>query len=225
MPVVYRFRVTFEDYDEVSRDIEIKSTQNFLELHQTIQSSIGFDNQKPASFYMSNDNWMKGQEISTEARTDKSGNKSKLMEASRLCDFIADPHQKIIYISDYDANWNFLIELVKIIPQGDAMRNYPVCIKSTGDAPKQYVVVPAPKAIAAEDDEFSKLMDSLTDEEESDEDDLNQESDDIMGDTEDGVEMDEIKDMGEEGEEEENEEGEEEMDYNDNDDEDRKDDY
>ena len=79
MPVVYRFRVTFEDYDEVSRDIEIKSTLTFLDLHQTIQTSIGFDNSKPASFYMSNDNWIKGQEISTEVRKDKAGNTSVLM--------------------------------------------------------------------------------------------------------------------------------------------------
>lgn len=224
MPVVYRFRITFEDYDEVSRDIEIKSTQTFLELHQTIQSSIGFDNLKPASFFMSNDNWIKGQEISVSTRTDKAGNKTVLMEAARLCDFIADPHQKIIYLSDYDANWSFLIELVKIIPQGDAMRNYPVCVKSTGDAPKQYIVIPSPKTVSAEDDEFGKLMEALTDDEET-EDDTAAESEDIMGDTEDGVEMDEIQGMGEEGEEEESEEGDEEVDYNDSEDEDRKDDY
>ncbi|MFN8153255.1 MAG: hypothetical protein U0Y08_03070 [Bacteroidia bacterium] len=224
MPVVYRFRVTFEDYDEVHRDIEIKSIQTFLELHQTIQSSIGFDNQKPASFFMSNDNWVKGQEISLGEKLDKDGNKTHLMESSRLCDYIADPHQKILYLSDYDANWSFMIELVKIIPQGDALRNYPVCVKSIGDAPKQYVVVPAPKAIAAEDDEFGKLMDVLADDEETD-DDSSEEKDDILGDTEDGVEMDEIQGMSEEGEEEESEEGEGEMDYNDAEEDDQKDDY
>lgn len=224
MPVVYRFRVTFEDYDEVHRDIEIKSTQTFLEMHQTIQSSIGFDNQKPASFFMSNDNWMKGQEISLSDKKDKDGHSTKLMENSRLCDFIADPHQKILYLSDYEANWNFMIELVKIIPQGDATRTYPVCVKSIGDAPKQYLVIPAPKTIAAEDDEFGKLMEALSDEEDT-EDDSAAETEDLMGDTEDGVEMDEIQGMSEEGEEEESEDGEEEMDYNDSEDEDQKEDY
>jgi DNA-binding protein Fis len=107
---------------------------------------------------MSNDNWIKGQEISTEVRKDKAGNASVLMENSRVCDFIADPHQKILYFSDYDANWSFFVELIKIIPQGDMMRNYPVCVKTVGDAPKQYLVVPAPKTIATEDDEFEKLL-------------------------------------------------------------------
>lgn len=220
MPVVYRFRVTFEDYDEVHRDIEIKSTQNFLDLHQIIQSSIGFDGQKPASFYMSNDNWTKEQEISTAERTDKSGNVSKLMENARLCDFIADPHQKILYLSDYQANWGFMIELVKIIPQADPMRNYPVCIKSIGDAPKQFVVAPAPKALAAEDEEFDKLLNADNEPDDSDD---QPESDDILGETEEGVEMDEIEGMSEEGEEDEREEGEEEMDFNESDDDQRED--
>ncbi len=222
MPVVYRFRVTFEDYDEVSRDIEIKSTQTFLDLHQTIQTSIGFDNSKPASFYMSNDNWIKGQEISTEVRKDKAGNTSVLMENSRVCDFIADPHQKILYFSDYDANWSFFVELMKIIPRGDMMRNYPVCVKTVGDAPKQYLVVPAPKTIAAEDDEFDKLL--ATDDDDVEEEAETSTTDGMMDEAEEGVEMDEIEGMSEEGEEEEAEEGAEEMDYNDAE-EDQKDDY
>lgn len=213
MPVVYRFRVTFEDYDEISRDIEIKSTQFFLDLHQTIQSAIGFDGQKSASFYMSNDNWIKGQEIASAPKTDKNGNQARLMEEARLCDFIADPHQKILYLSDYQANWNFMIELVKIVPQADPLRNYPVCVKSVGEAPKQYVTIPSPKTIAAEDEEFDKLLELEEDDTEADD---QPEKEDILGETEVGVEMEEIEGMSEEGEEEESaEEGEEEVDYND----------
>ncbi|MBL7924550.1 MAG: hypothetical protein JNL88_10165 [Bacteroidia bacterium] len=219
MPVVYRFRVTFEDYDEVTRDIEIKSTQFFSELHQTIQSSIGFDNSKPASFYMSNDNWIKGQEISTEPRTDKQGNKSVLMSDARLCDYIADPHQKIYYISDYDAAWTFQILLMKIVPQADPMKNYPACVKSTGEAPKQYVQTSVPKIIAVEDEEFNNLM---MEEETDDTEDTAEDS--ILGDTEDGVEMEEIQGMSEEGEEEETEDGEGEVNYNESE-EDQKEDY
>src|SRR5437762_2397 len=42
----YRFRVTFEDYDDVTRDIEIRSTQTFEEFHHAIQNAIGFDASK-----------------------------------------------------------------------------------------------------------------------------------------------------------------------------------
>ena len=67
---MYKFRVTFEDHDEVSRDIEIKSNQTFMDLHKAIQSAIGFDGAQLASFYMSNDYWVKGKEI-TSAENDK----------------------------------------------------------------------------------------------------------------------------------------------------------
>ena len=40
---VYRFRITFENFEEVYREIEIKSDQTFEDLHFAIQSSIGFD--------------------------------------------------------------------------------------------------------------------------------------------------------------------------------------
>ena len=53
----YRLRVIIEDHEEVVRDIEIKSTQTFNDLHLSIHNSIGFDSDKPASFYMSDDNW------------------------------------------------------------------------------------------------------------------------------------------------------------------------
>ncbi|MBL7888018.1 MAG: hypothetical protein JNL24_00605, partial [Bacteroidia bacterium] len=60
---VYRFRVTFEDNEEVYREIEIKSTQNFEDFHNVIVQSIGFDNLHDASFYISDDYFRKGDEI------------------------------------------------------------------------------------------------------------------------------------------------------------------
>ena len=60
---IYRFRVTFEDQDDVTRDIEIRSTQTFEDLHHGIHSAIGFDASKQASFYLSDDHWTKGQEF------------------------------------------------------------------------------------------------------------------------------------------------------------------
>ncbi|MFN5356482.1 MAG: IS1096 element passenger TnpR family protein [Bacteroidota bacterium] len=200
MATAYKFRVSFEDYDEVSRDIEIRSNQTFLDLHRCIQQAIAFDGSKAASFFISNDYWIKGQEISSQPKTDKEGKDTILMDSGRLCDFIADPHQKIYYVSDETANWSFFIELIKIIPQAEASKEYPICVKSHGDAPKQYAVTAAPKLVIAEEDAFAKLLQDVEGEVVP-EDEPEEES--IMGDTEDGVELDELEGMGEEGEEEE----------------------
>ncbi len=184
MALVYRFRVTFEDYDEVTRDIEIKSSQTFEDLHQTIQSCIGFDSSKSASFYISNDNWVKGQEISLEKKNDKEGKAIARMKDSKLNIHIADPHQKIYYLSDFDANWGFMVELIKILPDADGNKLYPVCVKSVGEAPKQYKIIATPVIV---DEEFENVIDEVESEEEE-----------ILGvETEDGVELDEIEGMSE----------------------------
>jgi hypothetical protein len=140
MAAVYKFRVTFEDHDDVFRDIEIISTQTFEDLHHAIQQSIGFDASKPASFYMSDGNWTKGKEISLNGIPE--GNKGKIptMKSSRLCDFIADPHQRIYYVFDFSAHWSFYVELYKIHLKEEPGVNYPKMVKTAGIAPKQYGV-------------------------------------------------------------------------------------
>jgi len=49
----YKFKVSFEDYEDIYRVIEIKPTQTFLDLHKAILESIKFDDKQMASFYMS----------------------------------------------------------------------------------------------------------------------------------------------------------------------------
>ncbi len=215
MPVVYRFKVMFEDHEDVVRDIEITNLQTFEDFHNIIQSSIGFDASKPASFFICTDHWIKEQEIVLEARKDKSGNDLPLMKDSLIKDHINDPHQKMMYIFDYEANWSFFVELSKIIPAADEKRLYPVCVKSAGDAPKQYKPAPVGKVKLSPEDTLASLLlaDEILDEEPEEEDDL---VEDILGDTEDGVEEDEIAGMGEEGEEEENSEESEDDSFSDN---------
>jgi len=215
MPVVYRFKVMFEDHEDVVRDIEITNLQTFEDFHNIIQSSIGFDASKPASFFICTDHWIKEQEIVLEARKDKAGNDFPLMKNSLIKDHINDPHKKMMYIFDYEANWSFFVELSKIIPAADEKRLYPVCVKSSGDAPKQYKPAPVGKVKLSPEDTLASLLlaDEIMDEEPEEEDDL---VEDILGDTEDGVEEDEIAGMGEEGEEEENSEESEDDNFSDN---------
>ena len=139
---VYKFRVTFEEHDEVSRDIEIKATQTFEDLHNAILQFIGFESKEMASFYMSDDYWKKGKEITLADMSDGEG-KIAMMKNSRLKDFIADPHQKIYYVYDFMTMWTFHIELIKIFVNEEAGVNYPRCVRTTGDAPKQFGATPA----------------------------------------------------------------------------------
>ncbi len=163
---VYKFSVTFEDYDDVYREIEIKSSQTFEDLHKAIQDSIGFDNKQLASFYMSNDMWRKGREITLMDMNEENEEAPKsIMKSCKLADFIEDPHQKIIYVFDFMAMWNFMVELMKIQPD-NAKVKYPICSKSVGVAPKQYKNGLAPQPSDDDDDEpKSKKKQAMFDDE------------------------------------------------------------
>ncbi len=161
----YKLRVIIEDHEEVVRDIEIKSTQTFDDLHQSIHNSIGFDSGKPASFYMSDDNWKKGKEITNKDLSEVELETKARMKNSRLCDFIVDPHQKIYYVFD-GGLWTFRVELIKINRDEDQYATYPRCIKSNGEAPKQYGTTLAAAIPVPED--FDSLED--LDEDDGDED-------------------------------------------------------
>ncbi len=143
---VYRFRVSFEDNEEVYREIEIKSLQNFEDFHTIILQSIKFDNIHNASFFISDDYWRKGDEITLKP-VDEEENKKRKREAlapkrqmskCKMASLIDDPHQKFVYVYDPNVSWTLLVELIKILPD-DAKITYPRIAKSVDDAPPQYI--------------------------------------------------------------------------------------
>ncbi|TCD03821.1 IS1096 element passenger TnpR family protein [Pedobacter psychroterrae] len=133
---IYRFRISFEDFDEVVREIDIKSTQTFEDLHKAVHRSTGYSPEKSSSFYVSTDHWIKGDEIAYLPNQRKTERGVALMENSKLSSFIEDPHQKFYYIYNFERPFDFHVELIKIILETDPNIEYPFLAKSTGEAPK-----------------------------------------------------------------------------------------
>lgn len=133
---IYKFRVSFEDFDDVVREIDIKSNQTFEDLHKAIHRSTGYNVDKPSSFFVSTDNWIKGDEIAYQPTQRKIDRGVVLMENSKLSNFIEDPHQKFYYTYNFDRPFDFHVELVKIILDADPNIEYPFLAKSVGEAPK-----------------------------------------------------------------------------------------
>lgn len=124
--------------EDFFRDIEIKSTQTFLDFHQIILESIDFKAGQLASFYMSNDNWKKLQEITLEDMTEDEENPVPEMAKSKLSDYINDPHQKILYVYDFIELWTIQCEMTGIVLKEKAGEVYPRITKKLGMAPKQF---------------------------------------------------------------------------------------
>jgi len=135
---VLKFRVYFEEDDSIYRDVAVKHTQTFLQLHQVILKAYEFDNKHQATFYRSNDNWQRGREISL-AKYDKPYKVAPLlMEETVIGSEIKDPNQKFIFVYDFVKNWTFLVELINVSKEESSKIDYPAVVKSEGIAPSQY---------------------------------------------------------------------------------------
>jgi hypothetical protein len=135
---ILKFRVYWEDDDSVYRDVVIKHTQTFFELHQVILKCFEFDNKHDATFYRSNDNWERGKEITLEKYNKAYKAEPLLMNETMIGSEIKQPNQKFIYVYDFHKNWTFLIELINVNKEENPKIVYPSCSRSEGIAPSQY---------------------------------------------------------------------------------------
>jgi len=159
---IYRFRISFEDYDDVIREIDILPKQTFLDLHKALHAATGYDPELSSSFYVSNDRWKKGDEIAFLPDERKSEQGVALMEAAKLNRFIDDPYQKFYYVYNFDRPLDFHVQLVKILKEEEG-KEYPVLFRSIGQVPKLpgTTVVPAAEVADKKDgDEYDFLQET-----------------------------------------------------------------
>jgi hypothetical protein len=135
---ILKFRVYFEEDDSVYRDVVVRHTQHFLQLHQVILKAYEFDSKHQATFYRSNDHWQRGREISLEKYDKPYKVDPLLMETTTVGSEIRDPNQKFVYVYDFVKNWGFLVELISVSKEEGGKLDYPAVIKSEGIAPSQY---------------------------------------------------------------------------------------
>jgi Plasmid pRiA4b ORF-3-like protein len=133
--MIYRFRVILDNdtEDDIFRDIEIRKTDTLEDLHNTITQSFGFDGTEMASFYVSNDQWNQGEEISLFDMSE-GVNSVRLMNETTLDDIVDDAKTKLIYVYDFLSMWTFLIELAEIVEETDSV-DYPNLMFVHGQIP------------------------------------------------------------------------------------------
>jgi hypothetical protein len=152
--MVYRFRVILDTKEDVFRDIELLEESTLEDFHNTIVNAFGFDGNEMASFYLSDEDWNQGEEISQYDLSE--GEESvRLMNETTLDSIVSESQTKLIYVYDFLNLWTFLIELAEIaeIEEG---RDYPNLMFVHGQIPLE-----APdKEFIAEKDEFEDELDT-----------------------------------------------------------------
>ena len=156
--MIYRFRIILDHDSEgdIFRDIETRETDSMEDLHNTINQAFGFDGTEMASFYVSDDDWNQGEEISLFNLSD--GNETvKLMSDTAINEVVFEMQPKLIYVYDFLSMWTFFVELAEIVDEAESV-DYPNLIFAHGQIPDD-----APeKLFEAEDfDEYNEFEDDL----------------------------------------------------------------
>ena len=133
--MIYRLRVILDNdtEDDIFRDIEINKKDTLVEFHKSIITSFGFSNNEIASFYLSDNQWNQGEEISLFSFEDQD---NKLMSDILINDVINNQNNKLIYVYDFLHMWTFLIELIEVA-EGIKGIDYPNIIFSKGEIPEK----------------------------------------------------------------------------------------
>ena len=135
---VLKFRIYFEEDESIYRDVLIKHTQTFFELHETILKAYEFDNKHAATFFRSNDQWLRGREISLEKYDKDYKVAPLLMKETTIGTEIKDTNQRFIYVYDFVKNWTFLVELILVSKEESSKITYPSVSRKEGIGPQQY---------------------------------------------------------------------------------------
>ncbi|WP_421920375.1 IS1096 element passenger TnpR family protein [Marinifilum sp.] len=139
--MIYRFKITSSEVEDFEREIEIGDEQTYLEFHNTLQKSIGYDSSQMASFYQIGAEGERGLEIALfEMNTEEDDDMNVVaMDVAMIREFVSKDHPNLIYVFDFFSDRFFNISLVeKGISKSNA--KYPLCIVSKGDAPAQIIM-------------------------------------------------------------------------------------
>jgi len=132
----YVFRVVADIEEDVFRDIEILGSQNFEDLHDMIIESFDFTGDQMASFYMSDENWDKGEEIGLMDMGFGEEQGPRMMNVTAIEEMVSEKNEKILYLYDFLRMWIFYVEFFEERDFKEGTR-YPRCIREAGLSPEE----------------------------------------------------------------------------------------
>jgi len=154
--MVYKFTMLSDEVDDFVRVFTIDSEAKFIDLNNVILDSVNFEKNQMTSFFICDDNWEKGQEVTLVEMESSSEYDNLTMDDTTLEELLVDENQKLLYVFDMMSDRVFFIELTEIIPLKNQKKA--VCITSEGIAPEQILaddgISVVPKATTTIDEEF-----------------------------------------------------------------------
>ena len=99
--MIYRFTIISDEVDDFVREIQIDPEATFLDFHEAILKSVGYANDQMTSFFICDDDWEKGKEVTLEEMDDNPEIDSWVMKDTTISELVEDEKQKLLYVFDY----------------------------------------------------------------------------------------------------------------------------
>ena len=106
-------RVVADTQEDIFIDFNISKECSFKKIHDFLIEKFNLDGLELSSFYYSNDNWDKGEEITLMNMNFENENNFKFMDIVFLKDVIKEGYFKFLFVNDF-LNMNiFYLEILK----------------------------------------------------------------------------------------------------------------
>ena len=134
--MLYRIKFISDEVDGFVREVKIDSDATFLDLNNIILQSCGYPDDQMTSFYICNEEWERGQQITREDMGVGDADEDiYVMDEVRLSEFIEDEEQRLEFVFDPFADRCFFLDVKEIIP-GESLKT-PAILRAKGEAPRQ----------------------------------------------------------------------------------------
>lgn len=135
--MIYKIKFISDEVEGFLREIEIDSDSTFLDLNKVILESCGYPDDQMTSFYVCDEEWERGQQITREDMADNGKVDEDLytMADTPLSEFIEDEGQKLEFVFDPFSERVFYLDVKDVIP-GRSLKD-PVVVRAKGNPPAQ----------------------------------------------------------------------------------------
>ena len=138
---IFKLKITSPEKDDFLMEIEMDNEGTYLELHNTIQQALAYDNSQMASFFQINVMGERGKEIALFEMSSEDDDNINIvaMDVAMMREFIGKEQTQLVYVFDFFSDRYFNIELTGVERRRVAVDAPKICV-SEGEAPEQIVM-------------------------------------------------------------------------------------
>lgn len=133
--MVFKFKIISDKVENFVLHIDADAKNTFFELHEAIQDVCKYDPSELATFYLADEEWDKGLEISMFNSNLPKKRATVSMKDTSLGDYLKGKEDKLIYVFDVLDQKSLYIELSEIVMERKL--NTPIVTVNRGMAPAQ----------------------------------------------------------------------------------------